>query len=531
MEKFFTPFKVGLLVLAGAGFFYFSFSEVRKDRGGGYIVSAVIEDAAELEKNSAVKIAGINVGEIKDITVDEETGKARLEIRIDDRYRLFDNCEKDGEKLRGAVAAKTSASLLGAYYIELTPGDYRCPPLQDGDRIPNTFQAPTIEDLSTEVKDILPELQAIAENVRVVTESLREATGDDEGRRALKETVLHLENIVAQVDKTVEQERVVLSRIMSNIDTITNDLKGVTQASSGDLKETLENLRVITENVRDFTSGVSGDTTEAISSARSTFEKLDSAVEKLDSTLANAESITKKINEGQGVVGMLINDDTTKESLQGTVEEVGDFAQSLTRMQTLVTFGSEFNGGNAATNLSSGFRSYLGLRLQPKPDKFYEIEITDDPRGVEEFVREEESLPGGGVAVTETRTLRDAFKFSLQMGLRWKALTFRFGVRDNTGGLGLDFNLGRFQIKNDFFEFPIGLFDLELDNIAPRWRLSLFSPLPLRGFYFVGGIDDILNSPSVLRGVHQRTWFFGLQYRFDDQDLKSLLTVAPVPSL
>src|SRR5262245_1578667 len=140
MEKFFTPFKVGLLVLTGAAALYFSFSEVRKDHDGGYTVYAILEDAADLEPNSAVKIAGISVGEIQKIGLTDD-GKAKVAIRMREEYVLNFPCVlEDGKEHHGAVAAKTTSSLLGAYYIELEPGPSDCPDLEDGDTIPHSFK-------------------------------------------------------------------------------------------------------------------------------------------------------------------------------------------------------------------------------------------------------------------------------------------------------------------------------------------------------------------------------------------------------
>jgi phospholipid/cholesterol/gamma-HCH transport system substrate-binding protein len=547
MEKFFTPFKVGLLVLAGASILYFSFSEVRKDRSGGYTVNAVLSDAAELEPNSAVKIAGITVGEIKKIGLTDD-GRAKVAIRMNDEYRLHFPCDTEGKKRQGAVASKTTSSLLGSYYIELSPGFAKCPELQDGDTIPTTVEATSIEDLSAQIKDILPEIKATSENIRVVSESIREAVGDPAGREALKEMVKDIERIADRIDKTVETQSVVLERVMANAEGITADLRDISSGSKEDLKITLANVREITDDIKEFTGGpatLPGAEAEgtALTKADSVLGKLDSAADKLDASLANIESITKKVDEGHGVAGMLINDDETKDNLKGTVDEVSEFAQSITRLHTYITMGTEFNAPNVTTDYAGGFRSYLGVKLQPKPDKFYFLELTDTPDGRDVFERETTLNPDGTTSVTETRTNRDVFRFSFQMGLRWRFMTFRFGIRDNTGGLGLDFTGKVFrrpiEFQTDLFDFaPEDLFALARTDPndpnsgwSPRLRALVSTPLPLRGFYLVGGLDNILNSPAPELEFHQRAWFLGLQYRFDDQDLKALLTVAPTPSL
>ena len=56
-------------------------------------------------------------------------------------------------------------------------------------------------------------------------------------------------------------------------------------------------------------------------------------------------------------------------------------------------------------------------------------------------------------------------------------------------------------------------------RIYPRLRIRVGFEI-LRRFFLVAGIDDLLNGG--------RDYFFGLQLRFDDEDLKPLIPFAPV---
>jgi phospholipid/cholesterol/gamma-HCH transport system substrate-binding protein len=578
MSKIVTPFKVGLLALVGTSALYFSYSEVRRDNTGGYNVYAVVDDAADLEVNSAVKIAGITVGEIKEVSVlspekmaqlnitpeqrqrfkiDEKlsAGVAVVNLRIDEQYKLFKDCElldpKSGAKVLvpGATAAKTTSSLLGTYYIDISPGSGGCPTLSDGELIPNSFQAPTIEQLSTQLeKDILPEMKAIAVNLREISESVRDATASDKARAELKEMVDNMAHIVEQVDQTVEKETVVLARIMDNVDDITRDVRDITNDSKDDLRDSIENVRVITADLKDITHGSAAPgepgNSEVVASATSAIKNIETASVKLDSTLASTDSIAEKIDTGEGTAGLLINDNQTRDTLKETIDGGGDFLSSLTRMRTIVSFTSEFHAPNDATAFTgSGFRSAIGVRLQPKPDKFYDFEIIDDTRTANTFKITRETDPNDidpatgqprVIGITEEQTTEDAFKITFQMGLTWRFLTFRIGLKDNTGALGLDLRpkllREKIDLKFDLFDFASPFFALETQR-NPRFRATALAPLPIRGFYLLGAIDDIFNAPELGLGDHQRTWVLGLQYRFDDADLRALLTVLPTGAI
>jgi len=114
---------------------------------------------------------------------------------------------------------------------------------------------------------------------------------------------------------------------------------------------------------------------------------------------------------------------------------------------------------------------------------------------------------------TGTPSTENSLRFSLQFAQVFGPFTGRFGIKESTGGLGLDTLLfdKRFEIRQDLFGFG--------EVVLPRWRISL-------GYEFVnrvsllGGVDDILSSS-------RRDYFVGLQLQFNDEDLKSILPFAP----
>jgi phospholipid/cholesterol/gamma-HCH transport system substrate-binding protein len=96
-------------------------------------------------------------------------------------------------------------------------------------------------------------------------------------------------------------------------------------------------------------------------------------------------------------------------------------------------------------------------------------------------------------------------------------MTGRIGIIENSGGVGLDAHL-----LDDALELSADVFAFD-ENVNPRvklWALyTFFSHL-----YIASGIDDVWNE--------ERTDFFvGAGLSFNDEDLKALLTTAPVPSL
>src|SRR5688572_21724289 len=141
-SKFFTPFKVGLLVVISAAAFV-AFLQIVSTRqlssSDSYEVWALFDDVLGLEKQSPVQIAGIDIGRIR--TVELHQGKAKLILEIDGDVDLYED----------ASIEKVSISLLGDYKLSVEPGSSSKRKLKDGDEIKNVVSLSSVDAIVAEV--------------------------------------------------------------------------------------------------------------------------------------------------------------------------------------------------------------------------------------------------------------------------------------------------------------------------------------------------------------------------------------------
>jgi ABC-type transport system involved in resistance to organic solvents, periplasmic component len=383
-----AEFKVGLLVIVVGSLIAVMSMRVSDDPsylGRSKKAWFLLPDAGGLVKNSAVRSAGIPVGVIKDIRLQD--GMARIDISV--RSEVF---------LTTSAAVEIKAQgILGDKHVEVYPGSPTDPPLPDDSQVLNIKQGGSLENLMTSVSEVTTSLKEVAQN-------LKEATSQDGTRNH------------------------VLGRIVKNIETLTGDLAEMTTANKDKIGD-------IVDQVHDITSALQQVANDNSDSG------LKKTWARLAKTAQNLEEITDKVNKGEGTIGKLINDETTVDNINSAIDSVGGMLDTANKLQTAFDFRTEYMGEVAA------WKSYIGIQIQPGLDRYYYLAVVDDPMGVVETTRYQKTGTGGTSDVTERATYDYKIKLTLLYAKNFWDLTIRGGLMENSGGLGVDYYFFRRKLK------------------------------------------------------------------------------------
>jgi phospholipid/cholesterol/gamma-HCH transport system substrate-binding protein len=137
MKKFDVELSVGLFIVAGIiclGYLSVELGRMEVMGSEGYEVYAFFSNSGGLRFGSSVVIAGVEVGRVKDITLD------------DYQARVVMNIPKDVKIQEDAIASVKTKGLIGEKYVEISPGgsEKLIPP---GGRIRETQPAVDFEQL------------------------------------------------------------------------------------------------------------------------------------------------------------------------------------------------------------------------------------------------------------------------------------------------------------------------------------------------------------------------------------------------
>ncbi|MFQ6372933.1 outer membrane lipid asymmetry maintenance protein MlaD [Shewanella sp. YIC-542] len=137
-------FLVGMFLLAGMAAFLVLVYKVAnvevQTSSATYTLTAEFSNIGGLKVRSPVKVGGVVVGRVSNITLDAKKMSPLVTLTMDKRYNNFPETS--------SLSVLTSG-LLGEQFLGLTPGfmDDDIAILQDGDRIYDTHSALVLEDL------------------------------------------------------------------------------------------------------------------------------------------------------------------------------------------------------------------------------------------------------------------------------------------------------------------------------------------------------------------------------------------------
>jgi phospholipid/cholesterol/gamma-HCH transport system substrate-binding protein len=487
-----TEAKVGLFILIGMLLLGYMTMQVGQRGIGvkkGYIVDVVFDNVAGLNKYSSVQIAGVEVGRVEDILLKD--GKALVRLRIIPNVTL----EKD------VSAAIKTRGVLGDKYIEIMPGTRGMAALEPGDQIRNVERQADIDRL-------LNQIGAIADDIKTVSGTLSNVMGGQAGQESIGGILENMKLLTQNINKLVVSNEATIRSMLLNAQELTTNLNRVVVKNDDKVGEVIDNLRGASREMEKTFASFS-QIADEVNRGEGTLGQLmkdKTTITNLNKTLASLQEVSDKINQGKGTLGKLVNDEETVNNLNQSLAGINRYVTKAEQFRTFLGYRGEYLWDK------SNFKSYLDVKIQPKQDQFYLLGLMSDPRG---RLTVRDYTTGGGTTRMEEWD-KSGLLFNAQIGKRFRNVVLRGGILESTGGFGLDY-----MALNDRLKLTFEAFDFSSDRNA---HLKGYADVQLfKYLYLTGGWDDFISKRGNSSG------FVGLSIRFEDDDLKYLLTSTPIP--
>ncbi|HLT89276.1 MAG TPA: MlaD family protein [Sphingobacterium sp.] len=242
-----------------------------------------------------VVVSGYQIGRVSQMKL-LENGKIRTHFKIKSDYDIPSN----------TVARIVSADLLGSKAIVFQLGNSKTM-AKSGD--------PLLSDVQANLMEKVEPLQLKVENLVVKLDSVLSAVNtalDDEFQRDFKSSLRsisvslrNMETITSDVEGLMGSEKARFARIMQNLESITNNF----HKNNAKINNILANLDSLSDDLSKT--------------------EIKATIDNATQVMKNVEVITSKINNGEGSIGLLLNDDNLYNNLNSASERLDNLIKDV----------------------------------------------------------------------------------------------------------------------------------------------------------------------------------------------------------
>ena len=265
---------IGLIVLFLLSTQVGSFKNLSKN---GYEVKTYLKDASGLEKNAKVKANGLDIGYIKDLSIENGNIVATLFVY-------------DGVKIpKDSLIRSEQGSLLGGKYLNIALGksnEY----LSKGEVIKAKKELASFDEASDSIKQAADEFKAFIADFREVL--------DDKAKNSLRTTILNLETTLKNFNDMAVSIKNTSDKFAKTADIINNRLPSIAKNLDKlirDLKNKAPVLMAKFEDIENQINDILHENRPTIKSALNNidgfFGKGEDAVKKIDKLLATVDKV------------------------------------------------------------------------------------------------------------------------------------------------------------------------------------------------------------------------------------------------
>jgi len=243
----------------------------------------VFYDSAQgLANNVPLMYNGFRIGQLKKLTMQEETGK------IVARLQVFSNM-----KIPANSKVKIESALLGTTSLKLILSNSKIE-ANDGDTLIPEYTKDVMSMVNEKIAPIAAGADSLLANLNALI-----------GRASVKQTFDQLPSLVNQVTAAIEEIRSTIGALkpglassMENLASFSNNLQGYGKSLDHSLKS-FEKLATQLDSVQ-----------------------INALVSNLEKTINSLSVITSDIQSGKGTLGKLVTDDALYKSLTSTTQSL-----------------------------------------------------------------------------------------------------------------------------------------------------------------------------------------------------------------
>jgi phospholipid/cholesterol/gamma-HCH transport system substrate-binding protein len=451
-----TETKVGIFIfLAILSIFYLTFQvkSLQDFNQKGYVLYAYIDDASGLEKKAKVKLRGVNIGKLENLTLNENRVKLKLFI-------------KENVKIpKGSMVTLTQDNVLGGKYIKIIPSnsnDYYA----KNETITKYLKTASLDELMNNINSAVDDIKVLIKKLNI---ALNKESIDN-----LHKTLANIKDASVSLKEVLKTANMKLPKVIDNANSLVTTYKNIGIKIDKKIPSILNKADLLLAKLNK-----TGDTLNA---------KLGPTIDEYKKLGENANSILTDNKEG--IKTTIASANEFFESGSKGLKKIDEFLSSAVKSQIEVEFNDKF------ITKDSYSKSYAQLAYLPTPTKYYILGVTS-------------SKDYSNLNNVNKKHIEDKTYVSAEYGKRFNNLLIRGGIIENTGGVGLDYFLknDKLVLSSEIYDFN-AVNDIRGDNPHLNFTAKY---IYLKHLEFLAGVENVLNSKAVSLFLG-----FGIKFRDND---------------
>lgn len=294
--KVFLFLVVGLLLLA---LMIFQFAKTGGWFKPAYTLELMSPNVGGIRNGAGVLMAGIRIGQVKNIHLGYEGKKGIIKVSILDDYKIRSD----------AIFGMQQNGFLGDQYVSVTAVGTNAPYLEDGAQV--ECKSPfSIEEIASAAGKLMGTVGVTAESLTGIINKLNHQFLTDETSTNISEVIKNMKNV------------------SKNLDDMTASLNQDAFGRTGTLAQAVTNMNK--------TVMILGNAAEEILEiASENKEGLHQTITNLAATTAKLNNVMASIDSSNGVLGTLVNNPETKLQFQTTVSNLSILVDGLKKYGVL----------------------------------------------------------------------------------------------------------------------------------------------------------------------------------------------------
>jgi len=315
-----SQLKLGLIVLASL--FLLAAGILRLGGNEGFFARTYtlylhLENTFGLKIGSTVRLAGIQVGNVEDISFSTDPANPEVIIRMDISRKYEDRIRED------STVSIRSLGLLGDKYVDIAVGSPKSRIMQDGESFKN-MPAPEFSNVLSRASTGIESLNSVIDQLKVVVEDVNQGRGTV--GLMLKDPKLYhdLDKAIKDIDRIAEKlqnpdgsfgKLINEPELYDNLLEVADKARQVAdKLNTGslamlsedpqfykNLRDISDNLSLVSESAKELVTNLETGSIAKISGDEKLYSDIKGISGKLD-------KVMEKLDNSQGSAGKLIND-------------------------------------------------------------------------------------------------------------------------------------------------------------------------------------------------------------------------------